>query len=329
MGTVNLREAFVADFDSLPKWLWSERCIYKITNIINNHAYIGQAAVLIGRLRVNGGWSHLGSLINSSRNKYYRSHLYNAIRKYKSRNFIVEVLEANIDNLDEREVYWIDYYNTFEGPGYNMNRGGEDKSHLYTPEVNQRRNENGMKTCYERYGRLPIHSEESLKHSLETRALQGNGDTMWMCHTPEILARSHTPEAKAKWKETYHRNREEYLKNPKNVEAERLSYLQMQTTMLERYGVKIGFHLDGVQDKARITKMLATIERNIQFLKDNHLELTAYNYKKFPMGNSHGVRHTRDVLHHLNEFKLDERWTEEMDTLFSLFSLGPNDELIY
>lgn len=299
MGTVNLREAFVADFDSLPKWLWSERCIYKITNILNNHAYIGQATVLIGRLRVNGGWSHLGSLISSSRNKYYHSHLYNAIRKYKSRNFIVEVLEANIDNLDEREVYWIDYYNTFEGPGYNMNRGGEDKSHLYTPEVNQRRNENGMKTCYERYGRLPIHSEESLKHSLETRALQGNGDTMWMCHTPELNARSHTPEV-----------------NARRVETDKANH-----------GGVMGMHMEEYKELRIASRSVSHVIELVNNLKSVGKELTPYNYLHPVEGCSYAlhIKRTIPLLPKMREFS---EWTEELDELFSHFELIDNKILI-
>lgn len=39
--------------------------------------------------------------------------LCNAIRKYGVNNFKVETIEGPIENYNEREQYWIAYYNTF------------------------------------------------------------------------------------------------------------------------------------------------------------------------------------------------------------------------
>lgn len=55
--------------------------------------------------------------------------LNNAIRKYGANNFQTIILEDNLsqDQLNEREQYWIKYYNTFyldNSSGYNMTRGG-------------------------------------------------------------------------------------------------------------------------------------------------------------------------------------------------------------
>lgn len=59
----------------------------------------------------------------------YNTYLNRAIRKYGADNFSVNILESNIpeDELDEREIYWIDKYKTYykdEQHGYNMTRGG-------------------------------------------------------------------------------------------------------------------------------------------------------------------------------------------------------------
>ena len=62
--------------------------------------------------------------------KGYNSPLNRAIRKYGANNFSVKILEDNLslDKLDEREIFWINYYKTyaFDGQhGYNLTRGGK------------------------------------------------------------------------------------------------------------------------------------------------------------------------------------------------------------
>ena len=60
--------------------------------------------------------------------KQMGGHFYYAIRKYGWDDFTTEILEEVTSDLAEREVYWIDYYNTFHGDGYNMTPGGEGGS---------------------------------------------------------------------------------------------------------------------------------------------------------------------------------------------------------
>lgn len=65
------------------------------------------------------------------KNQDQDSILNKAIRKYGAENFVVEILENNINDeqlLSEREIYWINYYKTFyldNNHGYNMTRGGD------------------------------------------------------------------------------------------------------------------------------------------------------------------------------------------------------------
>lgn len=87
--------------------------IYKITNLINNKVYIGQTSRTIATR-----WSqHKNSSLTVD------THLYRAMRKYGIENFIIEPIEETV-LLNEREIYWISYYNSFE-KGYNMTQGGE------------------------------------------------------------------------------------------------------------------------------------------------------------------------------------------------------------
>ena len=87
--------------------------IYKITNKVNGKSYIGQT-----RYTIEFRWrQHL--------HKKDNTYFHNAIRKYGADNFIVEKLEeCNIEDLNEKEIYYIAKYNTFKD-GYNLTIGGD------------------------------------------------------------------------------------------------------------------------------------------------------------------------------------------------------------
>jgi len=87
--------------------------IYKITNKVNGKSYIGQT-----RNSVEFRW-------RQHKNNKSGYALHYAIRKYGADNFEVETLEeCDVSKLDEREIYYIDKYNTFTN-GYNLNKGGD------------------------------------------------------------------------------------------------------------------------------------------------------------------------------------------------------------
>lgn len=96
--------------------------IYKWENLINHKCYIGQSIDLNKRI------AHHFSNIKNNR---YDSPLYRAIKKYGLENFdvtIIEVLEASDDlksELDEREKYYIQKYNSYGKNGYNQTFGGD------------------------------------------------------------------------------------------------------------------------------------------------------------------------------------------------------------
>ena len=89
--------------------------IYKITNSINDKVYVGQTQCsLMGRFG-----RHLADA-----DKYPDRKLYIALAELGWRNFDIALLEECPDNkANERETYWIDYYDSFK-KGYNSNYGG-------------------------------------------------------------------------------------------------------------------------------------------------------------------------------------------------------------
>ena len=93
-------------------------CIYKIINIINGKIYIGQTTQNLEK-RMSKHFSDA----KTKRKKSYKIH--NAINKYGRDNFKYEVIEY-VDNqilLNERECYWIKYYDCIKN-GYNILVGG-------------------------------------------------------------------------------------------------------------------------------------------------------------------------------------------------------------
>ena len=65
------------------------------------------------------------------------------MRKYGVENFYVELLEevSENDSLDEREIYWISFYDSITPNGYNMISGGnkfKDDNPMYHPEIKEK-----------------------------------------------------------------------------------------------------------------------------------------------------------------------------------------------
>lgn len=99
--------------------------IYKITNLINNHSYIGQSRNIEVRWK-----KHIYETSNPDYPQYYYT-IHKAFRKYGVKNFSFEIIEeCSEELLNEREIYWIAYYNTYND-GYNDTLGGECGPVLY------------------------------------------------------------------------------------------------------------------------------------------------------------------------------------------------------
>lgn len=94
--------------------------IYKITNLINGKTYVGQTSRPY-KIRF---FEHKHDAFDK-KSPNYKSYLYNSIRKYGIENFSFEIIEkCDIEILDEKEIYYINLFDTFYN-GYNSTLGGQ------------------------------------------------------------------------------------------------------------------------------------------------------------------------------------------------------------
>jgi len=93
--------------------------IYKATNKINGKMYIGQT---VHRLRQRKQ-SHISAALSIRDNTYF----HRALRKYGNENFSWKILQEcdTIEELNQLEIFYIGYYNTFGNNGYNLTVGGK------------------------------------------------------------------------------------------------------------------------------------------------------------------------------------------------------------
>lgn len=117
--------------------------IYKLTNKINGHFYVGQTVKELNeRMRGHRNTANSGS-------SYY---LHNAMRYYGFMNFEIEKIDEanNKDELNEKEIYWIEKLK----PQYNMHAGGRGGSKIGRPDIVGESREN-WKKGFDRKGKDP------------------------------------------------------------------------------------------------------------------------------------------------------------------------------
>lgn len=86
--------------------------IYKFENLINGKIYIGQSIDIERRYREH-----------KSMNK--DSTFMDAVKKYGFENFKFDIIEeCDQSKLNEKEIFWIKYYNSKVPNGYNRDNGG-------------------------------------------------------------------------------------------------------------------------------------------------------------------------------------------------------------
>ena len=90
--------------------------IYRILNKINSKQYIGQTT------------QTLESRINEHFHNKRNHPLYCAIRRYGTQNFEFSLVDtaSNMDELNEKEKYYIKFYDCLWPNGYNFHQGGRN-----------------------------------------------------------------------------------------------------------------------------------------------------------------------------------------------------------
>ena len=98
--------------------------IYKISNDINDKIYIGMTTRDVS-VRWKEHLRHSSQLIDK------------AIQDLGKEHFFIEVIEeCDESEIDDREIYWINFYNSFNN-GYNVTLGGRDEKMIMTSRVDE------------------------------------------------------------------------------------------------------------------------------------------------------------------------------------------------
>ncbi len=102
--------------------------IYKITNQINKKEYVGCTITTLKKRFEEHAWRCIKSDSNTK--------FCNSIRKYGIENFKIELIEeCCVNNIYEREKYYIDIFETYE-KGLNSTVGGEGcLGYIHSPEI--------------------------------------------------------------------------------------------------------------------------------------------------------------------------------------------------
>jgi len=225
-------------------------CIYKHTSPIEKH-YIGQT----------NNYSKRTSNHKKRNNQCLA--FANAIKKYGWENFTHEILEENltIDQANEREQFYIEYYNSLAPNGYNLQTGG-----------------NNFKSCKESIEKgKKTRSSDEYKNELSKRILKYHS-------IPENKENFLSKIPRKEWILINNNGEEIIVKNlPKFCDENNIKYNTM-ATVLGYGGEHKGYRLKGIKHKQKIGESqkkewtIITPDKNIikiddlkQFCIDNNL----------------------------------------------------------
>lgn len=137
--------------------------IYKVVNDINDKVYIGKTS-----RSLEERWNqHINCHLNDN------SYFHNSIKKYGVEHFYPIVIEDNIEDslLNDREQYWIKYYNSYKN-GYNSTLGGDGGTRFFPLEVIEiyyKNNENKEKTIEEIQCCPQVLNQILIKNGVDTK----------------------------------------------------------------------------------------------------------------------------------------------------------------
>ena len=139
--------------------IYSRIGIYGIKNLINNKIYVGKTGMNFGDRWDN----HKALLRNNKHDNLYLQHAWN---KYGEENFEFIILEdCNIDELNDREIYWIKYYKD-QGLAYNIHVGGDGGLNLGKHLSEETKRKIGEKNRKNMLGKiLPEKTKEKMRAS--------------------------------------------------------------------------------------------------------------------------------------------------------------------
>lgn len=177
--------------------------IYKVTNLINGNKYIGKAR------NFNGRKSHHIMLANNGTGFAF----HNALRKYGLENFNWCIIDQaySEDELNDREIFWIDFHKSFRdyGVGYNLTLGGDGVT--FSAETLRKMSEakKGEKSVW--WGRK--HTEETKrkigegnkgkKYSDEAKAKISESRKKYVGENHSMYGKKHSEEARNKMRENH------------------------------------------------------------------------------------------------------------------------------
>lgn len=129
--------------------------IYCIENIVNHKKYIGQSTDVEERWR-----KHVSELKHGH---HHNDYLQKSWNKYGENNFKFYILEyCDINILDDREIYWINFYNTISRDnGYNLKSGGQNGGSILS-EYSKEKLRESIKNSYNNSNLREIRSFNAL-----------------------------------------------------------------------------------------------------------------------------------------------------------------------
>ena len=151
--------------------------IYKTTNLVNGKIYIGK------RQKAKFDVNYIGS----------GKKLKSAIKHYGKNNFKCEIIEwcETVDQLNTREIYWIDYFNAKdELIGYNISDGGTGGDIFHTLPLSEQNNykEFCKKNGHANKGRCRIYKDTEIKNVWPDE-LEAYLSAGWIHGLPPFLAK--------------------------------------------------------------------------------------------------------------------------------------------
>jgi len=179
--------------------------IYRITNTVNNKVYIGQTV----------------QNLNDRLNHHFRSNpklpLYKAHLKYGRKSFIIEIIDKaeTLEELNDKEVYWIQYYDsTNKKNGYNLMTGGGNKGRH--SDISKRKMSESQKKSMTREKKDKI-SKAARNISDETRRKMSEAKK-GKKQSPELIKKRADARRGYKWTEESKRKSSEKQKGRKFTE---------------------------------------------------------------------------------------------------------------